>query len=285
MELKQVSKSTWAVVDGSTFGNVGCIRIPNHIVVIDTGMTPGIAKEFHTRIQEDVGTPITEVILTHYHSDHVFGAQEFQQYPLIASIKMAELYPDLLEERWSPQSIEAMRKAYAETEPEFSQQLENLQIITPVNTFETSLILGENEEIQVTQTGGHTVGHSTVYFVPERILFAGDLIFCQQYPYAGDPTNNPQTWIQALEEILEMDIDTIVPGHGPLCDKAEIRLHLAYFRALEHWICNKIKLGAPLSEVQKDKETGPSPPYQLKAERRFEATIQRWYNFYSEIIH
>ena len=90
MELKQVSKFTWAVVDGSTFGNVGCIRLLNHIVVIDTGMTPKIAKEFHTRIQKEVGTPITEVILTHYHADHVFGAQEFQQYPLIASAKMAE---------------------------------------------------------------------------------------------------------------------------------------------------------------------------------------------------
>jgi len=284
MELKQVSNSTWAIVDGSTFGNVGCIRIPNHIVVIDTGMTPEIAKEFHTRIQEDVGPSITEVILTHYHSDHVFGAQEFQQYPLIASTKMVELYPALLEERWSPQSIEEMRKAYAETEPEFSRQLENLQIITPVNTFETSLTLGENKEIQVRHTGGHTVGHATVYFVPERILFAGDLIFCQEYPYAGDPTNNPQRWIQSLEEILEMDIDTIVPGHGPLCDKVEIQLHLTYFKALEQWICNKIKLGATLAEVQQEKEAGPTPPYQLKAERRFEATIQRWYNFYSEII-
>ena len=178
-----------------------------------------------------------------------------------------------------------MRKVYAKTEPEFSRQLKNLQIITPNSIFETSLTLGENEEIQIHHTGGHTAGHSLVYFVPERILFAGDLVFCQEYPYAGDPTNNPQIWIYSLEKILEMDIDTIIPGHGPLCDKAEIRLHLAYFRALEQWICNQIKFGATLTEVQKEKEAGPTPPYQLKAERRFEATIQRWYNFYSVIIN
>jgi glyoxylase-like metal-dependent hydrolase (beta-lactamase superfamily II) len=281
MELKQVSKSTWAVVDGSTFGNVGCIRIPNHIVIIDTGMTPRIAKEFHSHIQQDVGTPITEVILTHYHSDHVFGAQEFQQYPLFASAKMAEQYPALLEERWSPKGIEEMRKAYAETEPELSRQLENLQIITPDNTFEISLTLGENEEIQVTHTGGHTAGHATVYYVPERILFAGDLIFCQEYPYAGDPTNNPPEWMKVFEVILEMDVDTIVPGHGPLCDKAEIRTQLTYFKKLEAWILEKLAQGLSSEAVLEKQDSGPAPPYDVKAERRMAASIERWYNFYS----
>ncbi|MFX1319831.1 MAG: MBL fold metallo-hydrolase [Promethearchaeota archaeon] len=285
MELIQVSKSTWAVIDGSTFGNVGCIRIPKHIAVIDTGMTPEIAKEFHTRIQQEIGTPITEVILTHYHSDHVFGAQEFQRYPLIASLKMAKLYPDLLKAHWSPKAIAEMQRTYATTDPTLSQQLENLRIISPTRTFLDTLYLGDNHEIEIRHTGGHTAGHSVIHFIPERILFAGDLVFCQQYPYAGDSTNNPQAWIQVLEEILEMDIETIVPGHGPLCNKAEIRLHLAYFKALEQWICNKIKLGATHTEVQQDKETGPTPPYQLKAERRLEATIQRWYNFYSELIN
>lgn len=281
MQLEQVSKSTWAVIDGSTYGNVGCIRTANHIVVIDTGMTPIIAQKFHQRVQQEIGTPITEVILTHYHSDHVFGAQEFQKYPLIASSKMAKLYPKLLKDQWSPESLEEMRKYRAETDPVLNRQLENLQIITPTKTFEKSLFLGENNEIEIHHTGGHTAGHSMVYFVPERVLFAGDLVFCQEYPYAGDSTNSPSDWIKAFEKILKMSVDTIVPGHGPLCDKKEILIQLAYFNQLGKWIQARLAEGLSLEAVQKEKRSAPPPPYDVKTERRLEMTIERWYRFYS----
>ncbi len=284
MQLEQVSKSTWAVMDGSTYGNVGCIRTAKHIVVIDTGMTPVIAQEFHKRVQQEIGTPITEVILTHYHSDHVFGAQDFQMYPLIASSKMVELYPELLENQWSQESLEEMRQFRAETDPVLSRQLENLQIITPTKTFEKSLFLGENNEIKIHHTGGHTAGHSMVYFVPERVLFAGDLVFCQEYPYAGDSTNSPPDWIKAFEKILKMSVDTIVPGHGPLCDKEEIRIQLAYFKQLETWIQARLVEGLSLEAVQKEKDSAPAPPYDVKAEWRLEMTFERWYEFYSSEI-
>lgn len=281
MQLEQVSKSTWAIVDGSTYGNVGCIRIPNHLVVIDTGMTPVLAREFRKLIQKEIGTPVTEVILTHYHSDHVLGAQEFQECPLIASKKMVEHYPTLLKEQWSPKGIEEMRKFYAETEPAFSRQLENLTIITPTQTFKNSTFLGKDKEIEIQHTGGHTVGHSTIYFHPENILFAGDLVFCEQYPYAGDPTNNPPDWIKAFETILEMPVETIVPGHGPLCGKAEIHTQLTYFKQLEEWVKGKLVQGITLDTIQKEEDMGPPPPYNVRAERRLPVTIERWFNFYS----
>ncbi len=283
MQLQQVSNSTWAIVDGSTFGNVGCIHIPHHLVVIDTGMTPRIAREFHNQILHTISSPITHVVLTHYHSDHVFGAQEFQQYPLVASSRMVELYPGLLKGQWSPKGIEEMQKFYAETEPKFSKQLADIRIITPTETFANSYFLGDKNEIEIRLTGGHTAGHSIVFFVPERILFAGDLVFCQEYPYAGDRTNNPLEWMKAFETILDMPVETIVPGHGPLCDKNEIRTHLAYFRELETWIKEQLNKKRSLNEVQLAKDNGPKPPYDLKAERRMEPTIERWYTFYSQV--
>jgi cyclase len=281
LQLQQVSNSSWAIVDGSTYGNVGCIRIPHHIVVIDTGMTPVIAKNFRHHIENQIGAPVTEVILTHHHSDHVFGAQEFSQCPIIASSAMMDLYPELLEMQWSPQGIEEMRTFYAKTEPEFSRQLENLQITPPTQTFKQSLYLGENQEVEVRHTGGHTAGHSIVYFKPERVLFAGDLVFCREYPYAGDSSNNPPQWMEAFEMILEMPVVTIVPGHGPLCDKDEIRVQLDYFRELERWIQEKIQQGLSVNSVQHMKKDRPRPPYNLKADRRLNATIERWFEFYS----
>lgn len=281
MKLTQVSKSTWAVVDGSTYGNVGCIRLQGGVIVIDTGMTPPIAKEFRKLVLQEVGKPITDVILTHYHSDHVFGAQEFKNSRIIASSIMASMYTHLLKERWSPSGLKEMIEYYSQHEPEFKEKLRNLKIISPTKTFEESMVLGKKKEIIISHTGGHTAGHSMVFFKPEHILFAGDLVFCQQYPYAGDPTNNPVAWMKTFATILEMPIETIVPGHGPLCDKEEIKIQLTYFKALETWIQNQLQKKYSLKKVLENKDTSPSAPYVVKADPRLESTIERWYHFYS----
>lgn len=284
MKLEQISPSIWAVVDGSTYGNVGCIQLANNIVVIDTGMAPPIAKEFRNLISQKVGDPITDVILSHHHSDHVFGAQEFVDCNIIASSAMAAMYPELLADMWSPEGIKEMVTYYATNDPALSKKFTNLEIIAPTQTFKKTRILGSNKEINIQLTGGHTMGHSTVFFKPERVLFAADLIFCQQYPYAGDPTNNPQIWMEALEAILKMPLDVIIPGHGPLCDKEEVRKHLMYFKKLETWIRFQIQEEISLKEVLQRTDTSPTPPYSVKADWRLKSTIERWYNFYSCIF-
>jgi glyoxylase-like metal-dependent hydrolase (beta-lactamase superfamily II) len=281
MKLEQVSKSTWAVVDASTYGNVGCIQLPDEIIVIDTGMAPPLAKQFRQLIHKEVGEPITHVILTHYHSDHVFGAQIFQDCPLITSATMAAMYPELLKGRWSPEGIQEMKEYYAQNNPDVVELLEDLQIISPTQTFEDSMALGKENEIHIQCTGGHTAGHSTVYLKTEGILFAGDLVFCQQYPYAGDPTNNPPQWMQAFEDILKMPLKTIVPGHGPLCGKEEIEIQLAYFKKLESWIKTQLQEKRTLEQVMQNPEASPEPPYDMKTDPRLNFTLERWYNFYS----
>ena len=86
--------------------------------------------------------------------------------------------------------------------------------------------------------------------------------------------------MNAFETILKTPIDTIVPGHGPLCDEEEIRTQLKYFKKLESWIQGKIEEGLSLEAIQQENDTGPTPPYTVKADRRLPLTIERWYNFY-----
>jgi glyoxylase-like metal-dependent hydrolase (beta-lactamase superfamily II) len=282
LKLEQVSKNSWAIVDASTYGNVGCIKQPESVAVIDTGMTPPLAKQFRKLIHKEVGEPITEVILTHYHSDHVFGTQVFQDCTLITSSTMAAMYPELLKDRWSPEGIKELKEYYAQNDPAFAKQLKDLRIVTPTQTFEDSMTLGTENEIHIQHTGGHTAGHSTVYLSTERVLFAGDLVFCQQYPYAGDPTNNPLEWMHAFEEILKMPVEIIVPGHGPLCGKEEIQTQLTYFKKLETWIKAQLREEIPLDKVLKTVESSPKPPYDLKTDPRLNFSIERWYTFYSQ---
>ncbi len=282
LKLEQVSETTWAIVDASTYGNVGCIKLPKSVIVIDTGMTPPLAKKFRKLIHKEVGEPITDVILTHYHSDHVFGTQVFQDCTLIASSAMAAIYPELLNNRWSPEGIQELKEYYVQNDPAFAEQLKDLRIITPTQTFEDSMTLGKENEVHIQHTGGHTAGHSTVYLNTERVLFAGDLVFCQQYPYAGDQTNNPLEWMRAFEEILKMPVEIIVPGHGPLCGKEEIQIQLAYFKKLETWIKAQLSEEISLEKVLQTVDSSPTPPYDLKADPRLKFSIERWYTFYSQ---
>jgi glyoxylase-like metal-dependent hydrolase (beta-lactamase superfamily II) len=62
------------------------------------------------------------------------------------------------------------------------------------------------------------------------VLFSGDILFSEAHPIAwAGPVSN---WIGACERILGMDVETIVPGHGPLADPAAVRELKAYFEYL-----------------------------------------------------
>jgi len=77
----------------------------------------------------------------------------------------------------------------------------------------------------------HTTGDLMVYVPDARTLFAGDILFIGSTPvmWAG-PVEN---WLHALELILDLELDTIVPGHGPLTDKdgvREVKTYLEFVR-------------------------------------------------------
>jgi glyoxylase-like metal-dependent hydrolase (beta-lactamase superfamily II) len=77
----------------------------------------------------------------------------------------------------------------------------------------------------------HTGGDAIAYVPADRSVFTGDILFIEGHPiiWAG-PIGN---WIAACEAIEAMEVDTIVPGHGPVTDKAgvaRLRGYLSYIR-------------------------------------------------------
>jgi glyoxylase-like metal-dependent hydrolase (beta-lactamase superfamily II) len=77
----------------------------------------------------------------------------------------------------------------------------------------------------------HTGGDVLVHVPADRTVFTGDILFIEGTPimWAG-PVGN---WIAACDEILALDCETIVPGHGPVTDKRGVKAvqsYLAYIR-------------------------------------------------------
>jgi glyoxylase-like metal-dependent hydrolase (beta-lactamase superfamily II) len=109
----------------------------------------------------------------------------------------------------------------------------NIPSVFPTETFTGSLNveLGDRT-VRLMELGpAHTEGDVVAFLPDTKTLFAGDLLFMGCHPLAWAGT--PSTCIKALEQVLALDPRVVVPGHGPLTDRAGIEDHLAYFRALQ----------------------------------------------------
>src|SRR6516164_7668857 len=105
---------------------------------------------------------------------------------------------------------------------------EEVVYTAPTRTFLERLDLKVGDkEVQLIYAGpAHTKGDTLVYLPRDKIVFAGDLLFVGGHPviWAGPVTN----WMRACDTILGWDVDVVVPGHGPISDKAGVRHFKSY---------------------------------------------------------
>ena len=87
------------------------------------------------------------------------------------------------------------------------------------------------QEVQLLHHPGHTAPQTSVFLPQEGVVFTGDNVFhrCKTFVQEADPWQ----WLEALEQIKALDVETIVPGHGEPCDKSYLS-HQA--QVLHNWI-------------------------------------------------
>jgi cyclase len=74
-----------------------------------------------------------------------------------------------------------------------------------------------NHEIELIHMPGHTAPQTSVYIPSEGVVFTGDNVFNKTRTWIQE--GNPWEWLEALESIRALDVETIVPGHGEPCGK------------------------------------------------------------------
>jgi cyclase len=112
------------------------------------------------------------------------------------------------------------------------------------------------KEINLIEVGPcHTRGDIMVYIPGDRTLFAGDVLFIEGTPIMWDgPLAN---WMRALDQIIGMDVDAIVPGHGPVTDKSGVESMKAYWQWAETETRKRYDAGMPAAEAAKEMLVGP----------------------------
>jgi glyoxylase-like metal-dependent hydrolase (beta-lactamase superfamily II) len=128
---------------------------------------------------------------------------------------------------------------------------DQIEMVFPDQRFsgELTLKIGSREVLLIEVGPAHTQGDTMALLGAERVLFSGDILFNGAHPIAwAGPVSN---WIAACDRILAMELEIIVPGHGPLADQGSVRELKAYFeylydQARERRAGNVIARGCPL---------------------------------------
>jgi cyclase len=127
-----------------------------------------------------------------------------------------------------------------------------IELTLPNRTFEDELELrvGDKKVVLIEVGPAHTRGDAVVWAPDDRTLFTGDILFKDSHPIAWQgPISN---WIAALRRLLDMDIETVVPGHGPLTDKSGLRQMLHYFEVLTEEARRRYDTGMSVEDAVRD---------------------------------
>ena len=205
------------------YSNAGLIVGPEYCVVVDTLGTNSMQEGFVAAIKRVTDKPVGLVLITHHHVDHILGTHRFMPARIVCHRACrAQILA-------GGQSIPYH---WGVKRPHFAADLDNIPVIVPDITFEDriSVHLGDRELVFYHPGPAHTYGDAAALLGKEKILFTGDLFFNRVCPAAHQGTLDG--WAGAVREMLELDVDTIVPGHGPLAGKAELREMLRYLELI-----------------------------------------------------
>jgi len=118
-------------------------------------------------------------------------------------------------------------------------------------TDEMQVHLG-GKEIRTRHYGrGHTGGDAVIYFPDLKVIHTGDLFLTRPTQPYIDYANGGSAleWTKALDEVLKLDFDTIIPGHGPLSDRAGLLKWQADFAAMRSRVGDMVRQGKSKDEV------------------------------------
>lgn len=230
-ELAKIADNVYARVDirqstpKNSFGaNAGIIIGRDGVAVIDTLMTAKEAKGFLADIRKITDKPIKYVVNTHYHPDHTFGNGVFADAgAIVISHKIGKMDQE-------SKSEPALKSAasFGLTEDDTAGTKLSYPVIAFDGTMQIDLGGVKIELIPMLDT--HSSDSLLVYVPQAKAAFSGDILFTGYHPFLGE--GNIENWARALDEIATMDIEKIIPGHGPVSSKkdlAEMKDYLILF--------------------------------------------------------
>lgn len=186
------------------------------VILVDSGGTDEVGKHLAKVIAGITPKPVTHIINTHHHGDHVLGNVAFKGAEIISSEQCK-----VLVEKTGMEWVQIMENMVGRKFP-------NTRPVPAMLTFKeessnSRSIQGVKMVLWVPR-GSHTLGDMMVYLPDDRVLIGGDILVNTTTPAMRD--GHIRNWVGALAQAREFDATTIMPGHGPLMIKSDVaKLH------------------------------------------------------------
>lgn len=219
------------------YSNAGLVVDGEESLLVDTLFDERLTAEMLDSMKDAAGVgggDITTLVNTHANGDHTYGNQLVHNAEIIASKASAgeliEMPPEKMAEimKIAPHMGEA-GTFLLDIFKDFD--FSGVKLRAPTRTFSGRLDLRVGDkDVRLIEVGpAHTHGDVIVHVPQDKVIYTGDILFIDSTPimWAG-PVGN---WLKACDLIMALDVDVIVPGHGPITDKAGVarmRSYLAY---------------------------------------------------------
>lgn len=237
LKAVQVADRTWFVQGNAALGspanknfisNAGFVVTNDGVVVVDALGSPALAEQLLAEIKRITPLPVRYVILTHYHADHIYGAQIFQAAG--ATIVAHVLGREYMNSETAQKRLEVSRVDLA---PWINADTHLVAANRWFEGEESRLQLGGLDFIIRHVGPAHTPEDVVVYVPQLGVLFAGDLFFRGRVPFVGQADS--RLWIGSLNRLMQFQPRVVIPGHGPtstdpMADMVLTRDYLLYLR-------------------------------------------------------
>jgi len=213
--------------------------------------------------------PIRTLVNTHANGDHTYGNELVVGAEIISSeatAAEAENVPPamlraMVETDFGDETVNRyLRESFGQFE------FDGITLTPPTSVFSgrRSVTVGDIAVDLVEVGPAHTAG-DVLAFVPERsTVFTGDILFIDGTPLMWDgPVRN---WVAACDLIIDANVDTIVPGHGPITDNAGVQRVKDYLLFVEAEARKRYDAGMSALDAARDIELGSYADW-LDAER------------------
>lgn len=214
-------------------GNVAVLATSAGTVVVDSMTFPLQGSRIRQVAEELTGAETVLIINTHYHLDHTHGNPAFAAGTRVLSTERTLKHLEALDgDFWSGEAAALM----------------------PNETFidRQTLTVGDKTMDLIHPGRGHTDGDLVVVFRDENVLHTGDLLFMGHYPNIDlEAGGTVIGWPATLDRVLDLEFETVIPGHGPTTDRSGIRQFQAFMSQLGDLGQQAAAQGTPLAEFVK----------------------------------
>ncbi len=258
MDYYKVHNNVLTFTSVERSANLTIYNLSSYLILIDAGGRIADMKKWRKEVEKIFEKKIKKVILTHFHSDHTNSLPVFVDCEIIASNQL----------------VDNLKQVNRKTQDEHILAL-------PDTAFDESLLIKEEKtELLIKHTGGHTSGSSYIYCPNYKVINVGDNFFANSYTWGGAKGADPESWILALKEYLSLEVDHIIPGHGPVCGKPELEKWLKYIIEVKEVILREIKKEKIKDDVLEEADRViydvPTQPFSKKS------TLVSWYNHWKK---